>query len=75
MLLSLVDCRRGRPDGHSALDEEQEEIIRSTINAFFLMPGRPTVAQLVREVELTDLRQTSTSASPTVVARLETIDL
>ena len=75
-VLSLVDRKRGRPEGHSALDQEREEIIRRTINAFFLTPCRPTVSQLVREVGSNCL---AANLKPphrrTVVARLESIDL
>ena len=30
--LSLVDHKRGRPEGHHVLDEKREEIVRATIN-------------------------------------------
>ena len=36
---SLVDRKRGRPEGHSVLDDAREEIIRTTINAVFLTPS------------------------------------
>ena len=49
-VLSLVDRKRGRPEGHSTLDHEREKIIQRTIDAFFLTPNRPTVSRLVREV-------------------------
>jgi hypothetical protein len=39
--MSLVDRKRGRPEGHSVLDDVREEIIRTTINAVFLTPNRP----------------------------------
>lgn len=35
--MSLVDRKRGRPEGHSVLDDVREEIIRTTINAVFLV--------------------------------------
>ena len=74
-VLSLVDRKRGRPEGHRALDEEREEIIRSTINAFFLTPCRPTVSQLVREVGSNCLAaKLKPPHRRTVVARLESID-
>ena len=71
-----MDRKRGRPEGRSALDEEREEIIRSTIGAFFLTPNRPPVSQLVREVRANCV---AANLKPphrrTIVARLETIDL
>lgn len=35
-VMSLVDRKPGRPEGHRALDEEREEIIRTTISSFYL---------------------------------------
>ena len=49
-VLSLVDRKRGRPEGHRSLDGEREEIIRATIKAHYLNQNRPTVSQLVRDV-------------------------
>lgn len=46
-VLSLVDRKRGRPQGYRALDGRREEIIRSTIKLFYLKPTRPTISQLV----------------------------
>src|SRR5271157_4542983 len=42
-VVSLVDRKRGRPEGHSALDDAREEIIRTTINSVFLTRNRPAV--------------------------------
>ena len=39
-VVSLVDRKRGRPKGHSVLDDEREQIIRGAINAFFLTRNR-----------------------------------
>ena len=36
-VLSLVDRKRGRPEGHRTLDEKRQEMIRTTINAFYLI--------------------------------------
>ena len=75
-VLSLVDRKRGRPQGHRVLDDKREEIIRTTINAFYLKRNRPTVSQLVREVRTNCI---SAGLKPphrrTIVARLEDIDL
>ena len=50
-VLSLVDRKRGRPEGHRVLDDKREEIVRTTINAFYLKRNRPAVSQLVRDVQ------------------------
>ncbi|WP_287203496.1 Mu transposase C-terminal domain-containing protein [Mesorhizobium sp.] len=75
-VLSLVDRKRGRPEGHRTLDEKREEIVRRTINAFYLKRTRPTVSQLVRDVQTNCM---SAGLKPphrrTIVARLEDIDL
>ncbi|MDO9306404.1 MAG: helix-turn-helix domain-containing protein, partial [Mesorhizobium sp.] len=47
-ILSLVDRKRGRPQGHCVLDGKREAIIRAMINAYYLKRTRPTVSQLVR---------------------------
>ena len=52
-VLSLVDRKRGRPEGHRTLDGKREEIVRTTINAYYLKRTRPTVSQLVRDVQTT----------------------
>jgi putative transposase len=57
-VMSLVDRKRGRPEGHSVLDDAREEIIRSTVNAFFLTRNRPTVSELVRKSERNASRPT-----------------
>jgi putative transposase len=75
-VMSLVDRKRGRPEGHSVLDHEREEIIRSTIHAFFLTRNRPTVSELVRKVgEKCIAANLSAPHRRTVVARLKDIDL
>ena len=75
-VFSLVDRKRGRPEGHRTLDEKREEIVRTTINAFYLKRTRPTVSQLVRDVRTNCV---SAGLKPphrrTIVARLEDIDL
>jgi putative transposase len=75
-VLSLIDRKRGRPEGHRTLDEKREEIIRSTINAFYLKRTRPTVSQLVRDVQ-TNCFSAGLKAPHrrTIIARLEDIDL
>lgn len=50
-MLSLVDRKRERPEGHRALDANREEIIHATISAHYLKQTRPTVSQLVRDVQ------------------------
>ncbi|WP_437412691.1 helix-turn-helix domain-containing protein [Sinorhizobium meliloti] len=44
-VMSLVDRKRGRPDGHRVLDDQREEIIRTTISRYYLTRNRPTVSQ------------------------------
>src|SRR5260221_8134179 len=51
-VMSLVDRKRERPDGHRTLDEKREEIIRTTIAGFYLKRNRPRISQLVREGEM-----------------------
>jgi putative transposase len=75
-VLSLVDRKRGRPEGHRTLDQRREEIVRTTINAYYLKRTRPTVSQLARDVQTNCI---SVGLKPphrrTIVARLADIDL
>jgi putative transposase len=75
-VMSLVDRKRGRPDGHRVLDDQREEIIRTTISRYYLTRNRPTVSQLVRDVQTNCM---SAGLKPphhrTIKARLEDIDL
>ncbi len=75
-VLSLVDRKRGRPEGHRTLDEKREEIVGTTIKKFYLKRTRPTISQLVRDVQTNCI---SAGLKPphrrTIVARLKDIDL
>ncbi|QPC88868.1 DDE-type integrase/transposase/recombinase (plasmid) [Mesorhizobium sp. NBSH29] len=75
-VLSLVGRKRGRPEGHRVLDDQREQIVRSTITAYYLKRTRPTVSQLVRDVQTNCI---SVGVKPphrrTIVARLRDIDL
>jgi putative transposase len=75
-VVSLVDRKRGRPEGHRTLDQTREEIVRATINAYYLKRNRPTVSQLVRDTQTTCM---SAGLKPphrrTILARLQDIDL
>lgn len=75
-VLSLVDRKSGRPEGHRVLDEKREKIIKATIKAFYLKRNRPTVSRLVREVQTNCI---SAGLKPphrrTIMARLEDVDL
>ncbi|WKL23662.1 DDE-type integrase/transposase/recombinase (plasmid) [Agrobacterium tumefaciens] len=75
-VISLLDRRRGRPDGHRVLDDKREEIVRNTISRYYLTRNRPSVSQLVRDVQTSCL---SAGLRPphrrTIQARLEDIDL
>ena len=75
-VMSLVDRKRGRPEGHSVLDDEREEIIRTTINAVFLTRNRPAISELVRKVgEKCIAANLSVPHRRTIVARVKSIDL
>lgn len=75
-ILSLVDRKRGRPQGHRVLDDKREEVILATIKAYYLKRTRPTVSQLVRDVHTNCI---SAGFKPphrrTIVTRLKDIDL
>ncbi len=49
--MSLVERKPGRPDGRRMLDDTREEIIRATINRYYLTKNRPGISQLVRDIE------------------------
>lgn len=74
--MSLVERKPGRPDGRRMLDGKREEIIRTTINRYYLTKNRPGISQLVR-----DIRTNCVSAGlkpphrRTIKTRLEDIDL
>lgn len=74
--MSLVERKPGRPEGHRVLDDRREEIIRTTISRYYLTRNRPTVSQLVRDVQTNCI---SAGLRPphrrTIKARLEDIDL
>ena len=71
-----MERKRGRPQGHRSLDEKREEILRATIKTSYMKPNRPSVSQLVRDVQANCI---SVGLKPphrrTIVARLEDIDL
>lgn len=75
-VLSLVGRKRGRPEGHRILDDQREQIVRTTIHSYYLKRNRPTVSQLVRDVQTNCI---SSGLKPphrrTIVARLIDIDL
>lgn len=75
-VLTLVDRKRGRPEGHRTLDGEREKIIRATIKAHYLNRNRPTISQLVRDVQTNCI---SAGLKPphrrTIMARVRDIDL
>ncbi|WP_437406824.1 hypothetical protein [Sinorhizobium meliloti] len=71
-----MDRKRGRPEGRRVLDDKREEIIRTTIKRNHLTRNRPTVSQLVLDVQTNCM---SAGLKPphrrTIKARLEDIDL
>ncbi|WP_431105194.1 hypothetical protein [Sinorhizobium meliloti] len=75
-VMSLVDRKRGRPAGHRVLDDKREEIIRTTINRHYLTRNRPTVSQLVRDVQTNCISAgLKRPHRRTIKARLEEIEL
>lgn len=74
--MSLVERKPGRPEGHRVLDDRREEIIRTTISRYYLTRNRPTVSQLVRDVQTNCISAGLRPAHRrTIKARLEDIDL
>ena len=75
-VMSLVDRKRGRRSGHRALDDEREKIIRDAIKKYYLKPTRPSVAQLVRDIDI-DCRVAGLKPPHrrTIEARLNDVDL
>lgn len=75
-VMSLLDRKPGRPDGHRTLDAEREQIIRAAIKTHYLNGNRPTMSQLVRDVQTNCM---SAGYKPphrrTIAARVEDIDL
>ncbi|MCK9553894.1 helix-turn-helix domain-containing protein [Aquamicrobium sp.] len=75
-VLSLVGRKRGRPEGHRTLDDKREEIVHTTINAYYLKRTRPSISQLVRDVQTNCV---SVGLKPphrrTVVARVKGLDV
>lgn len=75
-VMSLVERKPGRPEGHRVLDDRREEIIRTTISRYYLTRNRPSFSQLVRDVQTNCI---SAGLRPphrrTIKARLEDIDL
>lgn len=49
-LMGLIPHRGGRKTGSKYLQEEQEKILETTIQEFYLQPQRPTAAALIEEV-------------------------
>ena len=76
LCIHVPGVEQGGEKGHRALDEEREEIIRATISAHYLKQTRPTISQLVRDVQTNCV---SAGLKPphrrTIVTRLHDIDL
>ncbi|TWC78351.1 putative transposase [Rhizobium sp. SJZ105] len=74
--MSLVERKPGRPDGRRMLDDNREEIIRATINRYYLTKNRPGISQLVRDIQTNCV---SAGLKPphrrTIETRLQDIDL
>lgn len=75
-VLSLVDRKRRRPQGHQILDEKREEIVRTTINAYYPKRTRPPALQLIRDIQTNCMTVgRKPSRRRTIVARLLDTDL
>lgn len=75
-VLSLVGRRAGRRTGHRVLDDARDDIIKAEIKRFYLKKNRPSVSDLVREVNASC--HVAGLAAPhrrTIVARIADIDL
>ena len=48
---ALVNRKRGWIDGNSRLSKEQDELVASIINEFYLHKQRPSIEQTIREVQ------------------------
>ena len=74
-VMTLVERKRGRSTGHRTLASEREEIINAAINKHYLKRTRPSISQLVRNVQvdchLTGLKPQHRRP---IVARLEDFD-
>ncbi|MFG5380602.1 helix-turn-helix domain-containing protein, partial [Yoonia sp. R2-816] len=73
---SLVERKRGRPVGHRTLDAAREEILQAAINKHYLKRTRPSISQLVRDVQA-DCHAAGLKPPHrrTIVARIEDVDL
>ena len=50
-IAGLVDRKRGWAEGNSRLSKEQDELVTTVINKFYLHKQRPTIEQTIREVQ------------------------
>ena len=48
----LVERKRGWTEGNSRLTKEQDELVTTVINEFYLRKQFPTIEQTIREVQL-----------------------
>lgn len=75
-VMSLVETKRGRRTGHRAPNGRREKIIQQAIRTYYLQPTRPSVSQLVRDIQ-TDC--TVAGLKPphrrTIEKRLDNLDL
>lgn len=75
-VLSLVERKRGRPVGHRTLDEKRDKIILASIKVFYLKRTRPSVSQLVAQIQADCV---SSRLKPphrrTILARIKDVDL
>ncbi|AHG74513.1 recombinase [Mannheimia sp. USDA-ARS-USMARC-1261] len=50
-IAGLVSRKRGWAEGNSRLSKEQDELVMTVINEFYLHKQRPTIEQTIREVQ------------------------
>lgn len=50
-IVGLVNRKRGWSEGNSRLTKEQDELVKTVINEFYLHKQRPSIEQTIREVQ------------------------
>lgn len=72
---SLLPLKRGRDRNSRFLEQSQENLITACIKKFYLVPERPTMATLLREIrQRFSERQLPTPNYRTVVRRIAALD-
>ncbi len=72
---ALLPGQRGRPNGMRAISEAVEEIIDETIKSVYLVPERPPMKELVRQVAMRcRMRGEQPPTERTIKSRVDKID-